>query len=142
VSGEGNSVEPETILPASDLSSPNLIRQLSAIGHKWAIFTNEHDHPVQVLNLNEYLREAFQQNGPLDPVPFCHPPIVVTNPNETLERVLTELVVESDRHDDRIIDNEVILYWSQNSKRIVTGPDLLGRLLHGIARRKSETDAA
>lgn len=142
VSGEGNAVEPETILPVSDLDNPDLNRQLAAIGYKWAIFTNELGQPVQVLNLNEYLREALQHSSQLDPIPFCHPPIVVTNPDEKLERALTELVVESDRHDDRIIDNEVILYWSQNSKRIITGPDILGRLLHGIARRKSESDEA
>jgi CBS domain containing-hemolysin-like protein len=138
VSGEGRSVEIETILPMADLNAPDLAGKLSKIAHKWAIFTDAADTPLQVLNLNEYLRASFQQSDRVDPWPFCHPPIVVDDANETLERALTQLVVESDRHDDRVIDGEVILYWSPNSKRIVTGPDLLGRLLHGIARREFE----
>ena len=35
---------------------------------------------------------------------------------------------------DEVIDDDVILLWGQR-KRIVTGADLLGRLLRGIARR-------
>lgn len=137
VSGEGRSVEMETVVPATELDREDLAERLSNISHKWAIFTDLDGNPVQVLNLNEYLRASFRQTERIDPHPFCHSPIVVTNPHETLERSLTQLVVESDRHDDRVIDGEVILWWSPNAKRIITGPDLLGRLLHGIARRET-----
>ncbi len=34
--------------------------------------------------------------------------------------------------DDDVIENDIILVWSTR-KRIITGSDLLGRLLRGIA---------
>ena len=87
------------------------------------------------MNADEYFRAAHDSGDapPPDPSEYCHSPIVVTKPDATLESVLSDLEVEGSRHDDRIIDREVILYWGENSKRIVTGPDLLGRLLNGIA---------
>ena len=36
-----------------------------------------------------------------------------------------------------IIDNDLILCWN-NERRIITGADLLGRLLRGIAGRRPE----
>tara|TARA_R110002096_G_scaffold54517_18_gene140660 strand:- start:19721 stop:20713 length:993 start_codon:yes stop_codon:yes gene_type:complete len=137
VSGEGSSLDPDTVLQMSDLEDPGLGAKLQASRWKWAILVDEFGNPVQALNSDEYLR-AFQDRGD-NPHPgeFCHLPIVVTNPETTLDRVLSELVVESDRPDDRLIDREVILYWGENTKRIITGPDLLGRLLNGIAQRTS-----
>lgn len=35
-----------------------------------------------------------------------------------------------------MIDNDLILVWGKH-KRIITGADLLGRLLRGIAMRES-----
>lgn len=138
VSGEGSSVDPSTILPLSVIDTNTdfeLAAKLQATKWKWAILVDEKNKPRLALNGDEYLR-AFQATGetPNRKI-FCHEPIVVTNPETTLDRVLPELVVESERHDDRLIDREVILYWGENSKRIITGPDLLGRLLSGIAQR-------
>lgn len=139
VGGEGMAVDAISIFPESDLESPDAPQKFARTIQKWGIFTNDSGNPTQVLNLNEYLRACFGSPTAPHPLDFCHPPIVITNPNSTLERPLSLLVVESERHDDRVIDREVILYWTANSKRIITGPDLLGRLLHGIARR---TDSA
>ncbi|HWG77507.1 MAG TPA: hypothetical protein VN660_12055 [Steroidobacteraceae bacterium] len=36
---------------------------------------------------------------------------------------------------DALLDHDVILLWARGVRRIVTGPDLLGRLLCGIAQR-------
>lgn len=33
-----------------------------------------------------------------------------------------------------MIDEDLILVWTRTEKRIITGADILGRLLHGIAR--------
>jgi hypothetical protein len=34
-----------------------------------------------------------------------------------------------------VLDHDVILLWARGRRRIVTGPDLLGRLLRGVAQR-------
>jgi len=134
VSGEGSSLHPETVLPLAALESPDLPARLRVTRLKWTVLVDENEEPRLVLNADEYLR-AFHGDGSPSPSEFCHTPIVVTNPETTLDRVLPELVVVSERPDDRLIDREVILYWGDNAKRIITGPDLLGRLLSGIARR-------
>ena len=40
--------------------------------------------------------------------------------------------VVPERPDDDVIDNDLILVWG-SQRRIITGADLLGRLLRGIA---------
>ena len=138
ISGEGSSIAPETILPTDVLKSPDrLIDEIGKTRLKWLVLVNPRGKPQLVLNSDEYFR-AFHDSGDPDlpdPSIFCHTPIVVDNPDATLESVLSNLEVEGNRHDDRIIDREVVIYWGENSKRIVTGPDLLGRLLNGIASR-------
>jgi hypothetical protein len=46
--------------------------------------------------------------------------------------VIGFLKVAPERPDDDVIDNDLILVWG-SQRRIITGSDLLGRLLRGIA---------
>ncbi len=137
VSGEGSSVAPDTILSLESLEEDKLPALLLANRLKWAVLVNAEGVPKKVLNADEYLRALHDAGAHPRALDFCHEPIVVTDSEATLDRVLSQLVVESERPDDRLIDREVILYWGENSKRIITGPDLLGRLLSGIAQRTS-----
>jgi hypothetical protein len=41
--------------------------------------------------------------------------------------------VYSEKHDDDVIDRDIILVWFESNKKIITGADILGRLLRGIA---------
>ncbi|NNE91724.1 MAG: DUF21 domain-containing protein [Verrucomicrobiales bacterium] len=147
-SGEGAPIHPDTIietqtgengLPMLDPVTPGkespLVNQLKKTELKWAILTNEEGLPKSVLNIDEFLRKICTTTEEVNPHQFCHIPIVIENPEATLDQALTQLVVEPNSFDDRLLDREVILYWGSNSKRIVSGPDLLGRLLHGIASR-------
>lgn len=45
------------------------------------------------------------------------------------------LTVPSEKLGDDVIDEDLILVWEDNQRRIITGSDLLGRLLRKIARR-------
>ena len=72
---------------------------------------------------------------------YCHRPIVVSDPNVTLDEVLDQFVVEAVHGDDRVVDKDVILYWRKDARRIVTGADILGRLLQGIAKRVTSEQA-
>ena len=42
------------------------------------------------------------------------------------------LKVEAEGPGDNVIDNDVILVWAAE-KRVITGADILGRLMSGIA---------
>lgn len=147
VSGEGSSLDPKTILPLPfENNRPALplpdtdkgrefIDRITRTEHRWIVLVDEEKVPVLVLDANDYTRAVRACRSP-DPLEFTHRPIVVTNPETPLDEVLTRLVVEAESFDDQLVDREVILYWGERSKRIITGPDLLGRLLHGIAQRR------
>ncbi len=45
--------------------------------------------------------------------------------------VIGRMTVSPERPDDDVIDNDLILVWGAQ-RRIITGADLLGRLLRGI----------
>jgi metal transporter CNNM len=70
-----------------------------------------------------------------DPYHHCHRPIIVTNSETALDEVLGDFVVEAEHLDDHIVDNDVILFWTKDNKRIITGADIFGHLLKGIAKR-------
>jgi metal transporter CNNM len=48
--------------------------------------------------------------------------------------LLSHLTVQPQRVGDDVIDEDLILLWSDTERRIVTGSDILGRLLRRIAR--------
>ena len=54
-------------------------------------------------------------------------------PDIGLMRETVWVCTTTERPDDDVIDNDLILVWGAQ-KRIITGADLLGRLLRGIAR--------
>jgi len=48
--------------------------------------------------------------------------------------------VEPERPGDDVIDKDVVLVWWGPAKRIITGADVLGRLLRGIVPREAQSD--
>lgn len=147
VSGEGSPLDPRTVLPLSCRDTPpaipradtpagrRFLDQIARTDKKWIVLTGDDGLPALVLDADEYLRAVHAGTNP-DPLGFTHRPVVVTAPDTRLDQVLPALVVEAESFDDQIVDREVILYWGGRSKRIITGQDLLGRLLHGIAQRR------
>jgi metal transporter CNNM len=63
---------------------------------------------------------------------YWHRPIIVRDVATRLGDVIGRMKVTSERPDDDVIDNDLILVWG-SQKRIITGADLLGRLLRGIS---------
>lgn len=103
----------------------------------WAIITDGAGRPRLVLETDRYLRAVLAGQADVDVYSYCHRPIVVSDPEVTLDMVLDQFVVEANDGEDRVVDRDVVLYWADDAKRIVTGADILGRLLHGIAKRTS-----
>jgi len=52
---------------------------------------------------------------------------------------MRKLKVKSPHPSDDVIDQDVILLWAEE-KRIITGSDLLGRLLRGIVPHQLHPD--
>jgi hypothetical protein len=69
---------------------------------------------------------------PVNPLKYCHRPIIVGNPREVLGNVLCQFKECAHCIRDDIIDRDVVLIWGRKEKRVITGADILGRLLKGI----------
>ncbi|MDT8376060.1 MAG: DUF21 domain-containing protein [Mariprofundaceae bacterium] len=147
VTREGKSVDADSILTLPvengvplfpkferDTGDPFLLK-LNSSGKKWVIIIDAQSQPCMVLNANDFLREAIFGTEPFDPYRFCHRPIITEDPATLLGEVLLNLKVGSNLNN--VIDEDLILIWS-TEKRIITGADILGRLLHGIALPKSD----
>lgn len=145
VSQEGEALDPESIVeleasggapvfPAFERSPEDpFLRQLRASGKRWVIITDPEGEPQRALDAHRFLRAALADDGPLDVRKFCHAPIVVRDIKTRLEAVLPEFNAERRRAGDDIIHKDVIVVWA-SERRVITGADLLGRLMRGIAR--------
>lgn len=111
--------------------SDPFLQKIEASGKKWVVITSSSDEPVMVLDADHFLRDAVYKKGPFIPLSYCHFPVVVKSPKTRLERVIRQFKVYPQYPEDDVIDQDLILYWGEE-KRIVTGSDILGRLLRGI----------
>jgi metal transporter CNNM len=146
---EGEPVDPRSIisLPVRDgrplvpkftcASDDPFLRQLDASGKKWVIFVDEVGQPVMVLDAHHFLRDALFDQVSAGPQAYWHRPIVVTDTDTRLGDVIGRMRVKPEHPGDDVIDHDLILVWGKQ-KRIITGADLLGRLLRGIALREGE----
>ena len=110
------------------------LRDINRSGKKWVIIVDEYNQPCMVLNANAFLRQALFGEGSLNPYIYCHRPILVTDSRTLLGNVLSRLKVYPKSAVDDVIHDDMILVWSKE-KRVITGADILGRLLRGIALR-------
>jgi hypothetical protein len=122
------------VFPPFDRSASDaFIQQVQDSEKKWVILTNDAGEPIYALDADGFLRAALLKKGELDPLMFCHKPVIITDPKLQLGSVLHKLKVYSEKHDDDVVDRDIILVWFESTKKIITGADILGRLLRGIA---------
>jgi Cyclin M transmembrane N-terminal domain len=124
------------ILPKFE-RSPNdpFLQQLDASGKKWVIIVDATGRPRLVLDAHHFLRDALFAEVFVDLETYWHRPIVVTDMRTPLGEVIGRMRVNPKHPEDDVIDNDLILVWAAQ-KRIITGADLLGRLLRGISTRE------
>jgi metal transporter CNNM len=121
------------VLPKFDRSPDDpFLRQVDSSRKKWVVVTNPAGEPVFVLDAHKFLREALFDELETDRTVYWHRPIIVRDVATRLGDVIGRMKVTSERPDDDVIDNDLILVWG-SQKRIITGADLLGRLLRGIS---------
>jgi hypothetical protein len=107
------------------------LRQVEASGKKWVIVVDDDEQPEFVLDAHAFLRDALLDQVENTNV-YWHRPIIIRDMKATLGEVIGLLKVAPKRPDDDVIRHDLILVWGEQ-RRIITGSDLLGRLLRGIA---------
>lgn len=111
------------------------VRLVERSGHKWVILCDEQETPLLVLDADEFLRMLFLRTAEFNPYQCCHRPIVVKDPALPVGTVLRQLSVDIPAPEHDVIDKDLILLWADGHRRVVTGADLLGFMLRGIAKR-------
>lgn len=108
------------------------IRRLNVSGEKWIILTDEKNEPKLVLDADGFLRsELFCKK--CEGIEFyCHTPIILRDENANLGTLIQKLRDNNEIHSDTPIEKDVVIVWTADHKRIITGADILGRLLKDI----------
>lgn len=118
------------------------LRQLHQVGRKWAVLVDPDGEPRLVLKTRHFLSDVFMSgNRSIQPMDYCHRPIVVRDGNQKLGEHLPILRVTSGKTGTEVIDKDTILLWNGHP-RIITGTDLLGRLFRGIGDHGDSTNRA
>lgn len=147
VSKEGELIDPKSIIRLPTKSgSPILpiieripqdpfLQKLNASGRKWVVLADEQGQPHLILDTNSALRAALMDlDSHFDLYDYCYHPLIVRDNNMNLGDVIWHLKsTESLNIDhDGNIEIDAVLIWSEQPK-IITGADILGRLLKGIS---------
>ena len=147
VQNEGEPLDPESVitlpvrdgrpvLPAFSRSPDDaFLRRLEASGKKWVVAIDPEGEPRFVVNAHLFLRDALFSGRNFVGESYFHRPAIVRDPRQTLDSALVQLVVRSEDPSEYVINEDIVLVWTQESRRIITGSDVLGCLLRGIARK-------
>jgi metal transporter CNNM len=145
VTQEGELVDPRSIVevptdakgkllfpPCEPSPNDAFMQSIDKSGKKWIILVDRHKIPHLVLDADGFLRESFFRKAGCTPLMFCHRPVMVNDPRVKLGDVIQQLKTSTASPHDDVVDHDIILVWSEDVKRVITGADILGRLLRGI----------
>ncbi|MFT7186196.1 MAG: metal transporter CNNM [Pseudohongiellaceae bacterium] len=121
------------IIPEFEQKSDDpFLKQLQCSGYKWVILVNKAEEPLLVIDADGFLRAAlYTPKADFRAYDYCHRPIVISEGSMPLGDAIGQLKKGIDPHNDEDIKHDIILLWAEQ-RRIITGSDILGRLLHGI----------
>ncbi len=143
VAHEGEPVDPRSILqlefahgvpafpPIQQTRDDPFIQNVHRSGKKWVVLIDADRAPRLVLNADGFLRDALLGSPAFNPHLYCHRPLIVSQETTKLGELLPLLKVRPQHPEDDVIDDDIILLWGEQ-KRVITGADILGRLLRGI----------
>ena len=143
ISEEGEIVDPGSIvnLPTKvdlplipDVASPSdpFAVAVNASGRKWVILPDDAGTPQLILDADAYLRGVMSDPSATDAYTHCHRPIMISDPDSPLGHIIARLKSSIEVDSDAAIDKDIVLLWADDVKKVITGADLLGRLLRGI----------
>ena len=110
------------------------LQKIISSGKKWVVITDDSGEPRFVVNSHVFLRGALFGGEDFNPRTICYRPLIVRQAYLPLGQVLSKLTVRPEKPGDDVIDEDLILVWSETERRIITGSDILGCLLRGITR--------
>ncbi|MDA3945402.1 MAG: DUF21 domain-containing protein [Helicobacteraceae bacterium] len=146
VSEEGERIDPLSILPLqfegnrplfpiiNSSVKDRFLRRIHRCKKSWIILTDMRDNPRLVMDADGFINAALFESDTFKPMEHCHRPMIISNMDSTLGDVLPGLQVDSEHTEDDVIDKDIILIWGDD-RRIITGADVLGRLLRGIVAK-------
>lgn len=117
------------------------LRRLHSSGKKWIVVVDDREEPRLLINSDELIRDAIFNPASFNPYRHCHRPIVTQREHAKLGELLQRLTVVPRHGEDDVVEYDVILLWG-DQKRVITGSDILGRLLRGISRRATPRSRA
>ncbi len=145
VTEEGETIDPDSIIQLKsengniifpkDISSSRdnpFLRQINRSGEKWIIFTDEQEEPKLVLDADGFIRSEVLGDQIDGIMKYCYVPFVIKDEHTKIGKVIKNLKANVELHSDAPIDADLVLYWTKESKRIITAADIFGRLLRGI----------
>ncbi|MFC1762353.1 DUF21 domain-containing protein [Planctomycetota bacterium] len=145
---EGEEIAPDSLvaLPFEDsqpvfpvikrTTQDPFLKSLQRSQKKWAVLVDEQGEPRLTLDVHSFLPTILFGDDPVNPRVFCHQPIIVGDDHTKLGEVIPRLKVYPEHSRDDVIDNDLILLWGAAQKRIITGADILGKLLDGIVQNQ------
>jgi hypothetical protein len=148
VSAEGEPLDPDSIVELPFNGGKPVFPQLTPAGddaflqrinrsrQKWVIIVDPEGSPRIALNADGFLRSVVFGAETHNHYHYCHNPIVITAGNTRLGEIIPRLKVHPQHGEDDVIDEDLLLLWG-DEKRIITGADLLGRLLRGIVNNQN-----
>jgi len=144
IAEEGQVVDPVSLIPlackvdlplipeSADPAFKAFVNQVNASRKKWVILTDLEGLPRLILDADAYLRDVLDDYDDMDAYGYCHRPIIIEDPERPLGYVMADFRAGMAETSDEAIAKDVVLLWTDSNKRVVTGADLLGRLLQGI----------
>ena len=144
LSQEGEILNPESIIRVSSekgtiffpefeaVAGDPFIQAINQSHEKWVVFTDNDNNPVAVLDADGYLRSILLDKDGIDIKKYCHSPIIYQHIGITIGAIIERLRSNINDDSDKPLKKDVALIWTADAKRIITGADLLGRLLKGI----------
>ncbi len=145
---EGEAIDPKSIIqlefagdrplfPSIEASiDDEFLKSIQLSSKKWTIILDQEGEPRMVLDSDKLVRDALFSKKRLNPYWYCHRPIIVKDGQTPLGQVVPSLKVNPQHSSDDVIDEDIILLWGEE-KKIITGSDILGRLLRGIVQNRN-----
>jgi hypothetical protein len=133
------------IAPIERVPDDPFLQQLNRSGHSSVVLTDDQYHPRLVVDADGLLRAA-RLNIELDfePYRYCHLPILILDDAEPLGDIMLRLKFSDNEgvaHDGALA-KDVVLAWTPDLRKIITGADILGCLLKGLIAMRSQAGLA
>lgn len=110
----------------------DFIQKINKSGEKWVVFTDENNKALLALDADAFIRSEIFCDDCKGIAEYCHTPFVIGDEHSNLATVIKMLKTKIDIHSDLPLEKDIVLFWNDSTKKIITGADILGSLLKGI----------